>query len=188
MSKSYNYDRTTKEFLNETDASLDPLETELAGEDVFLLPANATFVAPPSVEANEMQVWDEEVESWEIQDDFRGTVHYDVDGVQSMIEVLDETVPVENTTTPPTEGLHKPFWNGSEWEESAIIYLDHAVNSKEAVDNVTASQIVRLEEAKVKTLKLIAGDGACPEWDTFVTARQALIDAGDQFIIDNELV
>ena len=42
----YYYDEETKGFLCSEEAHLDPLETKLKGEDVYLLPANATFKKP----------------------------------------------------------------------------------------------------------------------------------------------
>lgn len=42
----YCYDEETKEFLYSEEAHIDPLETELKGENVYLLPANATFEKP----------------------------------------------------------------------------------------------------------------------------------------------
>ena len=42
----YHYDEETKEFLYQEEAHIDPLETELKGENVYLLPANATFEKP----------------------------------------------------------------------------------------------------------------------------------------------
>lgn len=43
----YLYDEITKEYISTEEALLDPLETEMAGKPVYLLPANATFVEPP---------------------------------------------------------------------------------------------------------------------------------------------
>lgn len=40
--KLYNYKEDTKEFLYDSEASLDVLETEKKGKDIFLIPANAT--------------------------------------------------------------------------------------------------------------------------------------------------
>lgn len=42
----YLYDEITKEFIMEEDAHIDPLETKKKGENVYLLPANATFKEP----------------------------------------------------------------------------------------------------------------------------------------------
>ncbi len=44
--KVYLYDEITKEFIMEEDAHIDPLETKKKGENVYLLPANATFKEP----------------------------------------------------------------------------------------------------------------------------------------------
>ena len=45
--KAYLYDEKTKEFISEVNAQIDPLETKKKGENVYLLPANATFKEPP---------------------------------------------------------------------------------------------------------------------------------------------
>lgn len=42
----YIYDKKTKKFLYTEEALIDPLETELKQENVYLLPANATFKKP----------------------------------------------------------------------------------------------------------------------------------------------
>ena len=42
----YKYDEKTKEYIGEEQALIDPLETELQGKDIYLLPANATFEKP----------------------------------------------------------------------------------------------------------------------------------------------
>lgn len=44
--KAYLYDEETKEFISEVNAQIDPLESEIKGETVYLLPANATFKEP----------------------------------------------------------------------------------------------------------------------------------------------
>lgn len=44
--KAYLYDEFTKEFISEVNAQIDPLESELKGEEVYLLPANASFTPP----------------------------------------------------------------------------------------------------------------------------------------------
>ena len=44
--KAYLYDEETKEFISEVNAQIDPLETKLKGEEVYLLPANATYTPP----------------------------------------------------------------------------------------------------------------------------------------------
>ena len=43
---TYHYDPTTKEYTHSETASLDPLETKRQRQDIYLLPANATFIEP----------------------------------------------------------------------------------------------------------------------------------------------
>ena len=186
MTQVYNYNKNTGEYTGEMEARLDPMETEVQGEDIYLLPADATFIEPPVAGANEMQYFDGE--TWSVVADFRGTVHYDEDGNASTIAELDELVPAGNTLEAPTEDLKQPYWNGSAWEEGGLIYLDNGpITTKAQIDAITARKIDALGEQKAKTLKLVAGDGACSEWDDFIVARDALVAEGDQFIIDNSL-
>ena len=42
----YKYDEQTKEYIGTEQALIDPLETELQGKEIYLLPANATFAIP----------------------------------------------------------------------------------------------------------------------------------------------
>lgn len=44
--KAYKYDESTKIYLGEVNCQIDPIATQRAGEDVWLLPANCTFSAP----------------------------------------------------------------------------------------------------------------------------------------------
>lgn len=46
MKYVYNYDEKTKEYIGTEQALIDPLETELQGKEIYLLPANATFEKP----------------------------------------------------------------------------------------------------------------------------------------------
>lgn len=40
------YDEHTKEYIGEVEAQIDPLESELKEEEIYLLPANSTFDEP----------------------------------------------------------------------------------------------------------------------------------------------
>jgi hypothetical protein len=182
----YNYNPTTFEFIIESEAALDPMETEIQGQDVFLLPAHATFVEAPVAGDNEVAVFDEDTETWSLEIDHRGDVQYDVNGVPSTVNEIGAEPTV--TDVPPTEGLLKPLWDGGAWVEDGIVYRGRLVETKADVDAITEREIVALGEGKAKTLKLLAGGDPCPEWDAFVAARNDLVDEGDQFIIDNGLV
>lgn len=62
----YLYDEITKEFIMEEDAHIDPLETKKKGENVYLLPANATFKEPPQEKEGFKIVFNGNV--WEYQE------------------------------------------------------------------------------------------------------------------------
>lgn len=70
----YKYDEITKEFMSVETAFLDPLETELQGKEVYLLPANATFTAPLVVKEGYTQVYKDGV--WNYVEDNRNKEYW----------------------------------------------------------------------------------------------------------------
>lgn len=54
--------------------SPDPLESALVGNAVWLLPANATFTAPPDAEAGKVAVWNGT--AWDMKENNRGTKYW----------------------------------------------------------------------------------------------------------------
>lgn len=56
--KIYHYDGFTKEYTGSSEARLDPLEMEINQTERWLLPANATFDAPPECPEGKMLVMD----------------------------------------------------------------------------------------------------------------------------------
>lgn len=71
--KVYICDKNTKEFLYSEEAVADPLETEIKGEFVPLIPANATLKEPPQKEGF-AAVYVGGV--WELQEDNRGKEYW----------------------------------------------------------------------------------------------------------------
>ena len=106
--KIYNYHPDYKYFYCESDADPSPLEP-----GVFLIPAHATDIKPPTCELNQIQIFNET--SWDIIEDKRGT-YYSIQ-TQQVIENYNPLISPENATTqqPPevTEG-YKLTWN-DEW-------------------------------------------------------------------------
>jgi len=45
--KIYNFDNMTKKLIGSKDTVIDPLEKIKNNQEIYLLPANATFKAPP---------------------------------------------------------------------------------------------------------------------------------------------
>ena len=70
----YKYDELTKEYTGVETAQLDPLESQVQGKEVYLLPANATFTAPLVPQGNYVPVWNETV--WEYKEDNRGKEYW----------------------------------------------------------------------------------------------------------------
>lgn len=70
----YRYDETTKEYIGFEEALLDPLETALKGENVYLLPANSTFTAPSAEKEGYARVWNGE--NWQEVEDHLGTKYW----------------------------------------------------------------------------------------------------------------
>ena len=106
--KIYNYHPDYKYFYCESEADPSPLEP-----GVFLIPAHATDIKPPTCESNQIQIFNET--SWDIIEDKRGT-YYSIQ-TQQVIENYNPLISPENATTqqPPevTEG-YKLTWN-DEW-------------------------------------------------------------------------
>lgn len=70
----YKYDELTKEYIGTETAHLNPLETELQGKEVWLLPANATFDMPMIVKDGYAQVYKDGV--WNYIEDNRGKEYW----------------------------------------------------------------------------------------------------------------
>lgn len=70
----YKYNEGTKEYIGTEEALLDPLETEQQEKEIYLLPANATFTAPPAEKEGFAHVWTGE--SWQEAEDRRGTKYW----------------------------------------------------------------------------------------------------------------
>lgn len=66
MPKAYQYNEETKKYEGEVDRQLDPLETEIAGYDIWLLPANSTDVMPLEPKEGFDIVWNGT--AWEYQE------------------------------------------------------------------------------------------------------------------------
>ena len=62
------------EYIGTEEALLDPLETEQQEKEVYLLPGNATFTAPPAEKEGFARVWTGE--SWQEVEDNRGVEYW----------------------------------------------------------------------------------------------------------------
>lgn len=70
----HNYNSETGEYLSTRTARQNPRPT--SPHDEFLLPANATFKTPNITGGNEANVFNVELDEWEIKPDYRGLTYY----------------------------------------------------------------------------------------------------------------
>lgn len=101
----YKYD-DNGEYIGTETALLDPLETKLQGKNIYLLPANATFTAPPEEKEGFARVWNGE--SWQEVEDHRGTEYWlpgDVYGTPAHEMTELGPLPEGATTTAPEQTL-----------------------------------------------------------------------------------
>lgn len=66
MPKAYQYDENTKKYTGEIDRQRDPLESQKAGHDVWLMPANSTDIPPLEPKEGFDVVWNGS--AWEYQE------------------------------------------------------------------------------------------------------------------------
>ena len=103
--KIYNYYPDYKYFYLESEADPSPLQP-----GVFLIPAHATDIEPPTCESNQIQIFNGT--SWNIIEDRRGT--YYSTQTQQVIENKNPLETPENSTKevpPEVTGGYKLTWN-----------------------------------------------------------------------------
>ena len=94
------------EYIGTEEALLDPLETEQQEKEVYLLPGNATFTAPPAEKEGFARVWTGE--SWQEVEDHRGTKYWlPGEGYGTQAHEMKELGPLPEgaTTTAPEKTL-----------------------------------------------------------------------------------
>jgi len=113
--KIYHYSRDKYEFLTEGEARENPLE-----KAKHLIPAFATDIEPPSLSENEVAIFNESTESWEVKADYRGENFYYKDtGKKIEIEQIGEVGNELTDITPPQTSVNeRAIFNHdiNEWE------------------------------------------------------------------------
>ena len=65
---AYRYNPETKIFLHSEPAMMDPLETQKAGKNIYLLPANCTFTEPLQEREGYNVVYDTKAAAWRYEE------------------------------------------------------------------------------------------------------------------------
>lgn len=94
----YNYDPTTGAFLSTQLAVQSPLDPP----GVWLVPANATLIAPPAVAVNQVAVFSTSTQTWSITIDDRGQTWYDANGNPVVINFIGDPTTHNLVSTQPT--------------------------------------------------------------------------------------
>jgi len=131
--KAYLYDDQTSEFKGETQLYIDPLETEKAGENVYIKIANSTELAPLPVVENETNVFVDG--NWKVIADFRSVEMFYIEDATKVDFSLGDT-PTELMTLENPTSLIKPIWDSVslKWEEDLPIE-DVRTNKKKELEN-----------------------------------------------------
>ena len=130
--KIYNYNKDTKEFVRETDARQDPLDSSN-----YLIPANATTIEPPVIEDGFVNIFDEINNSWIKTEDNRGVWYR-----------IREEVKI-NDLGPIEEGLTKDPIEKTSEEIQAEQNQQSIIDAKIVLQN-TDWIITKISEAQIK--------------------------------------
>jgi hypothetical protein len=113
----YSYNSSTGEFVTQSQADESPLEP-----GVFLMPANATDIAPPSVAARQTVVFVSG--QWEVKPDYRGVALFStVDGSQVSITEIGETPTEVGATELPRPSQAHAWLNGA-WVADPLLQAE----------------------------------------------------------------
>lgn len=120
----YSYNEKTKEYTKKEIAQLDPLESELQEKDIFLLPANATFIAPPEQKEGYAIIWNNN--AWEYIEDNRNKTYYlPTDNHYSLGNEMKELGPL-----PEGASLAKPEITFEELKEEKLNSARYELSKK----------------------------------------------------------
>lgn len=159
MQKAYLYNEKTKEYQSEVNAQFDPLESEKAGKDIYLLPANATW-DKPAVKDGCVPVWNGE--AWDVVEDNRkkeywlpgdqyGTPAREMKELGPLPEGATLTAPERTLDEVKTDKVQSLKAERDSKEVEPIVYQGYSFDyDAKARDRISAA-IVALEVAGAST-------------------------------------
>ena len=117
MKLVYNFKKNTGEYINSSQARIDPLETKKQGKPIYLLPGFATFDKPPIAKKNEVAVFREG--KWEKVIDKRGISYWDENNIEYIISDIETDIPPMCSLKPRPDENYIMGVNG--WEFSIVL-------------------------------------------------------------------
>lgn len=131
----YNYNPLTGEYIGTNEAKESPREP-----GIFLIPANAVTVVPPTIGTNEVACWNGR--EWEKKADYRGLIYWDK-ATQERHEItgIGISPDVNWTDVEPTDPDAE--WNGSTWEVPFSVFIARKLSEiKQAYNSHVAGSFV----------------------------------------------
>lgn len=142
--KIYNYDSITKEYIGESEASLDIEATKAEGHNVYYLPANATFTKPPKTLKFEVAIYDN---GWQKYEDFRGCWIVDEEMKPIVYDKIGEL---------PEGFIYVTNKQAAKIQEDDLFYI---IEDEQLIENPDYEEQKRArEEARVNNLTMTALD------------------------------
>lgn len=142
----YNYHPETKEYIGSSEADRSPLE-----EDVYLIPAYATDIKPPSVNENQKPVFNNG--QWSIVADYRGTEYWLSDGSKHTITELGVELPSNAIVNEPeTSQRHQVEMARRYWYQKDVdpvvneSIIKRAMGDEQEADSLLQQAIARRQE------------------------------------------
>jgi hypothetical protein len=110
----YNYDKSGV-YLSRSQARPDPLETaKNPSKPQYLIPANATSIAPPPVGPNQVAVFSTASQSWSVVEDNRNTLVYSkTNGGATRVTQVGPLASNLTAIAPPSDGNAYTMVNGA---------------------------------------------------------------------------
>ena len=99
----YKYDKYTGEYLGETRAFLDPLETKKRGVSIFAYPSSTTDVEPLQAKEGFIVIYDKDKKKWEYKVDYRGRKVYNKKTGEEFIVIETGEIPSNFTFEKPVK-------------------------------------------------------------------------------------
>jgi hypothetical protein len=172
MKTIYNYHPETRELLSTAEADPSPLE-----EDVFLIPAFATDIEPPTTGLRQIPIFNEPTQQWSLVADWRGVALYSKTSGQRVSAALADTPEsLSATELPKPSEVHEWDAGANGWTVSAA-----KVQAAFAVAKDARIKAFRTEREVVLNRLIGIGFAAMQAADTAtingcLTARTALLD------------